>query len=185
MRRRAFTILELLAATALAALLMLAVFHVVGTLGASRAAVAATSGNGATVRGDLLDTLRRDLAGATQVSFRANGMTLTGHGSLDRATLLARQEPVLVDYGLVVIGGRRWLVRRQGPRDGLSRAPAWTELVRPDVVGFSVRPAAVAGVVADVGNGPGDSTKQDVPAAVTIRFEDAAGVVSTETVVVR
>src|SRR5260221_9614580 len=170
--RRAFTILELLAATALTALLMLAVFHVVATLGASRAALARQPDTGA-VRADLLDTVRRDLAGATQVSFRTNGMTLTGHGSLDRSTLAARQEPVTVAYDLATLGGRSWLVRRQSSRGGLSNQAGWTELLRPDVARFSVVAAAIVGVAS--GNSALDSAKQEIPPVLTGRFPDAAG----------
>ena len=121
--RRAFTILELLAATALTALLMVAVLLVVGSLGRSRAALAHQPDAGAW-RSDLVDTLRRDLTNAAGCDFRQNGMTLVGHGSLDRATLAHGNEPVTVVYGLAVIHGRRWLVRTQSSRAGVSNEVA-------------------------------------------------------------
>jgi hypothetical protein len=181
--RRAFTILELLAATALTALLMAAVLHVVGAIGASRATLARHSDAGAW-RSDLLDLVRRDMTNASKVTFRADGMTLTGRAALEAGTLELRHEPVTVVYGLSVIDGRAWLVRRQSPREGLSHAPAWAELVCPNVTGFVVRrassiPGANGTDLVALG------LPQDVPAAVTISLTGADGAVMNETVVLR
>jgi type II secretory pathway component PulJ len=182
--RRAFTILELLAATALTALLMAAVLHVVGAIGASRATLARQTEAGAAWRADLLDLLRRDMTNASKVSFRPDGMMLTGHGALDAGTLEFRHEPVTVVYGLSMIDGRSWLVRRQTPREGLSHAPAWAELICPDVTGFVVRrvsstPGANGSSLATLG------MPEDVPAAVTLSLTGADDVVMNETVVLR
>jgi hypothetical protein len=183
--RRAFTILELLAATALTALLMAAVLHVVGAIGASRAALARHAGAGAGAwQTDLIDLVRRDMTNASKVTFRADGMTLTSHAALDAGTREFQHEPVTVVYGLSVIDGRSWLVRRQSPREGLSHGPAWAELICPDVTGFVVRRASsTAGVnassLAVVG------MPQDVPAAVTISLTGADAAVTNETVVLR
>src|SRR5689334_23223354 len=116
MRRRAFTILELLAATALTSVLMAAVLHVVGAIAASRAALARQA-DAPAWRADLLDLLRRDMTNASKVIFAPNSMTLTAaHGALEPATLEFRHEPVTVVYGLSQIHDRPWLVRRQSPR---------------------------------------------------------------------
>ena len=181
--RRAFTILELLAATALTALLMAAVLHVVGAIGASRAALARHAGAGAW-QADLLNLVRRDMTNASKVTLRADGMALTGRAALDAGTLELRHEPVTVVYGLSVIDGRSWLVRRQSPREGLSHAPAWGELICPDVSGFVVRrassmPGASGSSLAALG------MPEDVPAAVTISLTGADGAVMNETVVLR
>ena len=181
--RRAFTILELLAATALTALLMAAVLHVVGAIGASRATLARQTDTAAW-RDDLLDVLRRDMTNASKVTFGADGMTLTGHGALDAGTLEFSHEPVTVVYGLSVIDGRSWLVRRQAPRDGLSHTPAWAELVCPDVTGFVVRRLSnIAG-----GNSNGLTPlgmPEDVPSAVTVSLTGTGGAAMNETVVLR
>jgi hypothetical protein len=180
--RRAFTILELLAATALTALLMVAVLHVVGTLGASRAALVRQADAGAW-RSDLLDTLRRDLTNAAQVTFAKDGVTLTGHGALDPVTLEFGHEPVTVVYRLATIHDRRWLVRRQAPRDGLSTQAAWAELLCPDVIGFTIRPAGGLGIVPiDPAQG---GAKAAMPAVVTVVLEGANGQVMNETLVLR
>jgi hypothetical protein len=180
--RRAFTILELLAATALTALLMVAVLHVVGTLGASRTALARQADLGAW-RSDLINTLRRDFTNASQATFARDGVTLTGHGALDPVTLEFGHEPVTVVYGLATIHDRRWLVRRQSPRDGLSNQPAWVELLCPDITGFTIRPAAGLGVVRIDPVQAG--ARAGVPAVVTVLLEGANGPVMNETLVLR
>jgi hypothetical protein len=181
--RRAFTILELLAATALTALLMAAVLHVVGAIGASRAVLARHADAGAW-RADLLDLVRRDMTNASKVTFRDDGLILSGRAALDAGTLELRHEPVTVVYGLSLIDGRSWLVRRQSPREGLSHAAAWAELICPDVSGFVVRRASSTPGV----NGSSLAVlgmPEDVPAAVTISLAGADGAVMNETVVLR
>src|SRR5437764_1127302 len=104
-----FTLVELLAATALTAVLMPAVLQVLGTLGRSRSAMERRAEAAAPWREDLTDTLRRDLGGATGVRYAPNGIVLTGHAALRRASLAPGDEPVTVTYGLAEIHGRQWL----------------------------------------------------------------------------
>lgn len=167
--RRAFTILELLATVALSAVLMVAVLHVLGTIGRDRAASAAPA-EAQVWRADLLDLLRRDLAGSTGARFGESALTLTGHAGLARDTAAARDEPVVVRYVLVSLHGRNWLVRRQTARAGRAGAAAWTELVCPDVVRFSVRPGATLSERAETGVVARDSD-QPIPASVVLRLE--------------
>jgi prepilin-type N-terminal cleavage/methylation domain-containing protein len=182
--RRAFTILELLAATALTAILMAAVLHVVGAISASRAVLARQADAGAAWRADFLDLLRRDMTNASKVTLRPDQMTLTGRAALDAETLEFRHEPVNVVYGLSVIDGRSWLVRRQSPRDGWSSSPPWAELVCPDVTGLVVqRVSSTPGTLAP--SVAANGMAQDVPAAVTVSLVGADGVIMRETVVLR
>ena len=181
--RRAFTILELLAATALTALLMVAVLHVISSLGRSRAALARQPDAGAW-RSDLLDTLRRDLSNATAADFRQDGITLVGHGALDRATLAHIHEPVTVIYGLSVIHNRRWLVRTQSPRGGLSNEAPWSELLCPDVSAFTVQPATSI-VLAPVDPAENGTPDKNVPAVVSVWIDEPTGRVVNETLVLR
>ena len=119
--------------------------HVVGTLGRNRAGMSQQSDAGAW-RYDLLDTLRYDLENATAASFGPDKIVLTGHGSLDRNSLVRRHQPVpvTVSYFLTTIHGHRWLVRSQLRRDSLTAEPRWSELICADVSGFSVKPASSA-----------------------------------------
>jgi prepilin-type N-terminal cleavage/methylation domain-containing protein len=180
--RKGFTILELLAATALTALLMVVVLHVISSLGRSRAALARQVDGGAW-RANLLDTLRHDLCNASTASFRQDGITLAGHGALDRNTLAHGHEPVTVTYGLTTIHGRRWLVRSQARRDGASNEP-WAELLCPDVSAFTAQPAG------SIVLAPPDSSQDGppiaaVPPAVSVWVDGAGGRIVNETLVLR
>jgi type II secretory pathway component PulJ len=181
--RRAFTILEMLAATALTVLLLAAVLVVIGSLGPSRAALARQPQGGAW-RADLLDMLRYDLSNATAVSFRSDAMTLTGHGALDRTTLARRHEPVTVVYELASIRGRLWLVRGQASREGWSGEPGWSELLCPDVSGFTVRAASLAGVP-EVEDSRQRGAGQSVPRIVSVLLNGPDGQITTDTLVLR
>jgi hypothetical protein len=181
--RRAFTILELLAATALTALLMIAVLHVIGSLGRSRAALLRQPDAGAW-RSDLLDSLRHDLANATTASFRPNCITVAGHGALDRNTFARIHEPVTVVYGLATIHGRRWLVRRQTPRDGLSNEPGWSELLCADVTAFNVQPAG-ATILAPLDIAGDGAPNETIPPVVTVWLDGPGGRIMSETLVLQ
>jgi prepilin-type N-terminal cleavage/methylation domain-containing protein len=174
--RRGFTILEMLVATALTAVLLAAVFQVIGSLGRSRAALARQADNSAW-KSDLLETLRRDLINSIAVSFRANGITLSGHSALQQNTLACDHLPVTVNYGLVNIHGRSWLVRTQAPRGGLSNESGWTELVCPDVSTFTVKSASLISPVGVEG--------AVVPPVVSVVVDGPGGGMISDTLVVR
>jgi prepilin-type N-terminal cleavage/methylation domain-containing protein len=173
--RRAFTLLELLACTALTAMLMLAVLQIVGSLGASRA-VLARRPQVQPWRADLLDTLRRDLTNASQVTFQSGGMTLVGHASLDPADLTLGHQPATIVYGLTTLHGRTWLVRRQSPRDTLANTSPFAELLSPDVTAFSVRPATGLAAMLDA---------VPIPPMVTVSIDGATGPIVNQTLVLR
>ena len=173
--RKAFTLLELLACTALTALLMLAILKIVASLGASRAAMARQP-QVQPWRADLLDTLRRDLNNASQISFQAGGITLVSHASLDPADLTLGHQPATVVYGLTTLHGRTWLVRRQSPRDALSNTAPFAELLCPDVTAFSVRPATALVTTADA---------VPVPPMVMVSVVGPTGPVVNQTLVLR
>ena len=138
-RRGAFTLLELLAASALSAVLMVVLLQVIGTLARGRVVLERdAAADEAPWQADLAENLRWDLLNATEVEAGPNRLVLTGHGSLDRATLSAGHEPVTVVYALRRLGSRTWLVRRQSPRGMAGGGRGWTELVCPDVTGFVV-----------------------------------------------
>ena len=173
--RKAFTLLELLACTALTALLMLAILKIVASLGASRAALARQP-QVEPWRADLLDTLRRDLTNASEVTFRPDGVTLVSHAWLDPEDMTLGHEPATVVYGLSALHGRTWLVRRQSPRDTLSNTTPFAELVCPDVTSFSVRPA---GAFANT------STPVPVPPMIEVSIDGPSGPVVHQTLVLR
>lgn len=181
--RRAFTLLELLAATALSALLMVAVLNVLAAVGRDRRAMAERPGP-QVWRADLLDTVRQDLAGSTGIRYGNNAVFLTGHAALDRETLAPRDEPVMVSYGIALLHGRTWLTRRQAARNARGGEGSWMELLCPDVTAFSVRPgAAEFGAGTPPVQAAGDW--QSVPASVVLRIEAAGQATVEETLVLR
>jgi prepilin-type N-terminal cleavage/methylation domain-containing protein len=139
MNRRAFTLVEMLVASALAAALMLAVMQIVGAIGRSRLAMARSTGV-EPWRTDLLDTLRWDLANASSARFRAGRLLLSGHGALEGRSLTPRHEPAEVTYETAALGERSWLVRRQSPRSGYAHGERSTELLCPDMTTFEIQP---------------------------------------------
>ena len=179
--KRGFTLLEVLVATALTAVLLLAVFAVIGSLGKSRLAMAQPTDDGAW-RTDLLATLRRDLADSVAIAFQPDGITLTGHGALRPDTLAVSHEPVTVTYRIADIRGRRWLVRIQTSRVSLSNDSGWTELLCPDVTAFSVRSA---GVIGSAAAGSDAAASSAVPPVVLVALAGPGGSLINETLVLR
>jgi hypothetical protein len=70
---------------------------------------------------------------------------LTGHGSLDRASLGVAQQPVTVVYRLERRGSTNCIVRHQSPRGGVSNEAGWTEVVCANVIGFELSSAGAGG----------------------------------------
>ena len=180
-RHAGFTLIELLAASALSALLMLVLFQVIASLARSRAAMeraAAGELQSATQtawKSDLLDLIRWDLANAADINLKPGRATLTGHGALDRQSLAAEQEPVIVVYTIERRGKTDCLVRRQVRRDGSAggRGADWSELVCANVSTFEMSPVRSVG------------RQQSSPTATRVRIEGPAGVMLDEVIVVK
>jgi type II secretory pathway component PulJ len=140
-RHNGFTLMELLAANVLAALLMVAVFGVLGSLGRSEAATTAIdqARTASAEREAMVRLIERDLVNAARVMVGVDRILIQGHGSLERSSLAMNNLPVTVDYQINEAGGRRWLVRGQQSR--LADRSRWSELVCPDVERIELRPA--------------------------------------------
>jgi len=111
-RRRGFTLVEVLVATTLGALLMVAMFMVLAGLGRERKALAQRAAG--TVPLQLMELLRWDLVNARTVRSQGKGVLLSGFGCLDETTMSPRSlQPVDVLYEIQRLGGRSWLTRRQ------------------------------------------------------------------------
>jgi prepilin-type N-terminal cleavage/methylation domain-containing protein len=182
--RTAFTLIELLAASALAALLMLVLFQVIGSLGRTRAAMTHASraagpapASQSAWKTDLLDVLRWDLANASTIQLEANQLTLEGTAALDRRSLAVGQEPVTIVYAIERRGGRSCLVRRQSTRGMLRHNAEWSELVGADVTAFELAPVRAKSVL----NLPTASTRFPI----RVRIDGPAGLLLDEMLVVR
>jgi hypothetical protein len=141
-RDRAFTIVELLAATALAALLFTTALYVIRSI---RPVPAAETGWPTA----LSTQLGWDIDNAAVIRPDSRGLTLAGYGSLDPATLEPTHVPVGVAYVLHPIAGKTWLFREQTDlRPGSSEA-TFTEAVCGDVQSFTVTAASPPQVAQD------------------------------------
>ncbi|HSW49058.1 MAG TPA: hypothetical protein VLH09_02735 [Bryobacteraceae bacterium] len=134
----AFTLIEVLAATALAGLLMLAILSVIASLGRSSAALPDQAAPARTAA--LLELLRWDLVHARRIHTQKDEFILEGFGALDRQGRSPEHRPVRVTYRLQAAGQRQWLIRRQtGPADQRGQAGSWSELLHPDVVALDLQ----------------------------------------------
>ncbi len=137
---RAFTLLELLLATALTAVLMVGVLAVVADLGAPEAAAGpAPDRERDRALEACLDLLHEDLSHAVAVdASKANEVTLVGYASLDGGARERSHRPVRVRYTLERIDGRSWLVRRQDALDVKTNETVHRDLVCCGFTGFQL-----------------------------------------------
>ena len=131
---RAFTLVELVAATALSAVLLTVVLSVVRTVNRP---VAATDPATDTA-GPLARQLRWDLTNAVVLRTDDRGLTLAGYGSLDPVTREPTHQPVVVTYTLRPATDQLWLVREQTSLDARAEGGTITDLVCGDVARFTV-----------------------------------------------
>lgn len=115
-RPTAFTLIEMLAATALAGLLTLAALAVMRSV--QHPFEAKRVDRHAPPMDDVLALLRWDLGQAVSLRQDSSGLLLAGFGSLDPATLEPTQRPVAVRYRFRRVNGVNWLLRDQQPLDG-------------------------------------------------------------------
>ncbi len=143
--RRGFTLIEALASSALAALLMLAGVSVIASLGRSRATLTRDESR-TDVRG-VVEMIRFDLANARRIKARPNHVTLTGFGGLDERSLAPHQRPVRITYILKKTGSQTWLVREQVELNTPANGNRWTELICAGVETFSIEPIEGSGAL--------------------------------------
>lgn len=142
MKRPAFTLLEVLAALVLSAVLMFGVMAVVASpRNRNLAAVVAVDpmAPGDDTLDRLADLLREDLMLARSVEAGADRLTLDGPLALDDASRERSHRPARVVYAVEKDANGAWLVRTQSAQDVLS-----TGIVRRDLVTRGVRRLAVS-----------------------------------------
>lgn len=140
--KRAFTLIEMLAATALSALLMVGLMRVIGTVRSpGRSEPSPLARNASEAHEGLLDAVNLiewDLVHARTIQLGQNTVTVEGYGSLQRTDGLSRDDfsriarphrPVRVRYLLRTIAGQTWLIRQQTDLDDPTNRSTWTELV--------------------------------------------------------
>lgn len=142
--RRGFTIVELLVASALAALLMVGVLRVAASI---RLDPVKSSSQDAWLD-RFVDLLRWDLSHARTISRKGGRFTLTGYGFLhqadedqpDDADIASAHRPVSIEYFVAAEEDIGWLIRRQTNLDELTNQSISASLVCGNVVGFELEP---------------------------------------------
>jgi prepilin-type N-terminal cleavage/methylation domain-containing protein len=152
MRNKAFTLIELLAATALSALLLIGVLGVLTSL---RASAAQSMGiERPDVFAPLLSLIRRDLSQASSVTTTPERTTISTFVNIDQAGNLSHR-PVRVEYFLEQVGNLRCLVRQQTNLDELTNRATSRQVLYVDVASFQMS------TVRFTGTAPAPATTQN------------------------
>ena len=112
-KRYAFTVIELLAAIAIAGLLMVAVMQVIGTLGRTAKLVDASIDTKQTWARIFKDQLERDLAHVDEVEFKQGILMLETLGGYDPESLAWQYIPSTILYHVVERSEVNVLMREQ------------------------------------------------------------------------
>lgn len=127
-----FTLVEMLAGTALSALFMLAVLAVIGAIGRGQKIFAEQSQNHEW-SSPIMELLKFDLGNAVSIEPGKDDVVIKSFSAFDREDGQLLSRPVTVRYKVNVLNGRRWLVRQQRSDLDAVHVSEWSELVCPDV----------------------------------------------------
>jgi type II secretory pathway component PulJ len=158
----AFTVIELLATTVIAAILMLAVLTVVGQLGRDQTRLA--HGETQAAPEQIVQLLSKDLARATSITVdpQTGAVILEGYGALEQTTFIPTGRAARVTYSVLSSASGQWLMRKQLSLDEAYAHP-WVECVGSAIKRLTVTPeqaADVAGATANAGSGAGSQMAQ-------------------------
>lgn len=134
---RAFTLIEMLLATALSGVVMMAVLAVLGRF-ARRQDYHATPPDRRAVEEALLSLIEADLLNAEVMELRKAGFSLQGFGRIDERTNAIDHAPVTVVYEVRKSRRQSWLIRRQ-----IGGGPTAVRRVRSDLLCRGVQRIAV------------------------------------------
>jgi len=136
----AFTLIEMVLATALSASVMVALLGVMTRLTRGQKFAAGLSTQQELEAG-LVSLVETDLVNAREFESKTDGFVLVGFGRLDSTTKQVRHRPVTVSYQVRPAGGRSWLMRQQVYTD-----PAEGTLTTQELVCAGVEKISLAGV---------------------------------------
>lgn len=135
---RGMTMIELLAATVLASMLMVSVIGILLTISAQARALR-TAATAIPWREQLRAQLRWDLSNTKTMTWNAGELRLHGLAGRDFATATVTQLPSEVVYSIRRLAGQNWLLRSEQDVDSRSNRNRRTELVCFGVERFDFR----------------------------------------------
>ena len=159
-RSTGFTLIELVAATALTAVLAITAMYVIASLRQRPQADSSLSTPSAWTE-QLRDRVRWDLTQAVALRLDPAGMVMAGYGSIDAVTREPTHRPVTVSYSLKSLAGHSWLIREQTDLNILSAAGSSTEWLLVNVSRFEITPLPPR-VIADAVRDPVEDKKEAV-----------------------
>ncbi len=199
-RRPAFTLIEMLLASTLAALLMAGVLFLTASLSRDRQRL--ESRTQSEPLDAAFDLLRRDLASTAAMipSPRGDGIALIGSAGLDPAALTADGRLCRITWRIRRQGDRSMLLREQAFLDDPIRPQPWTEVVAIDATALAITPLSSDGKPVFLGDEVGEriltQTGQrgttssagpvrafQVPSRLSIRIDTSTGASVREMVV--
>ena len=159
---KALTLVEVMLALVIVAMLAATTMMVVGNITRSEAR-ARTQHDDSWLLSPLRDILTADLVHAGEIDKTPKGFSIQTQVSFDAATLERKHLPTTVDYAVRKIGSRNWLVRIQ---HALTAGQDMTELICSGVRSFNVEKVD-----------PADAEAASQPACsgtvVTVEFDSA------------
>lgn len=181
-RRHAFTLLEMLLATALATLLIAGVLAML--VGVSRDRRRLASSVAAPAGQEFIEQLRRDLINAGTIAQDRDGRTLVliGNGGIDRRSLAGNGRFARITYRRLSDASASCLLREQEYLDDPVRPDRWAELVAVGVNGIRVIPESTDAWPVDAGaetTGVVGATTT-IPSRVRLHLDMPGGAINEE-----
>lgn len=136
MSHRGFTLIEVLATTLLASLLMLAVMSVITSIARDQKQMDAR-GNESLVPRRLLAVIREDLENTRELTRQSGQIVLDGFNARD-AQANPTHLPSRITYLIRTDGYESWLVREEQHESTDSPAPITLELLLPNIASFDI-----------------------------------------------
>lgn len=147
-RRRGLTAVELLAATLLASMLMVAVMGVLKSVTQAQKALL-RNGPAPAWQNRLVEQLQWDLANSQSIRTTIDGIELEGFAGRDFVTRAAVHNRAMIGYSVVQAGERSVLLRRETHLDSLNLDNTLAEIVCLGIEKLTVMPRAAETATAE------------------------------------
>lgn len=134
----AFTLIEMVASLALAAMLMVALLNVIVSTAHAQNQLRSSGTHDRQVADLAIDLLRHDLMHARMIRSEPNELHLRARSGLDPATGEPTHRPVQIAYELITLNDQSWLVRTQRDGDDATDSNRHHRLVLANVTSFEI-----------------------------------------------